>query len=84
MVTGDVGAEPTAHHQDQAPILHVRRRGHRDGVLQPGHDLLQGGRLHLAGPVHDELQTRNAEAQVLCTFQIQRAVRAESESGTLQ
>lgn len=57
-VAGGVRAEAPAHEEDDPAVLGLRRDGDGDGVEQAGAELLEGGRLHAAGAVHDELQAR--------------------------
>ena len=55
-VAGGVRAEAPAHEEDDPAVLRGRRDGDGDGVEQAGAELPEGGRLHAAGAVHDELQ----------------------------
>lgn len=55
-VAGGVRAEALVHEEDDPAVLRVRREGDGDGVEQAaGAELPEGGRLHAAGAVHDEI-----------------------------
>ena len=55
-VAGGVRAEALVHEEDDPAVLRGRRDGDGDGVKLAGAELPEGGRLHAAGAVHDELQ----------------------------